>query len=224
MNNAHVVVGLYIKMAKKLKSVSDIKSDNIIVMDRDRLVCKSDAGDLFRMGGNINKNNFKMIQQHYQSMKPIGEIQVGDIYLIKEDMFAPHQDHELPQHLSTRYATVEVKSPCHKNLDAYVLEVMDCDCDHVAGKYAKGKIIERSRKHILSSGKLKHAVAKNEPTEKIGLDDIYMGDSINYDGKTYEVGGLSDCRTKVKIKFDDNESNVDIDDVMDRAILIKRVN
>ncbi len=165
MSNAHVVVGLYIKMAKKLKSVSDIKSDNIIVMDRDRLVCKSDAGDLFRMGGNINKNNFKMIQQHYQSMKPIGEIQVGDIYLIKEDMFASHQDHELPQHLSTRYATVEVKSPCHKNLDAYVLEVMDCDCDHVAGKYAKGKIIERSRKHILSSGKLKHAVAKNEPTE-----------------------------------------------------------
>jgi hypothetical protein len=165
MSNAHVVVGLYIKMAKKLKSVSDIKSDNIIVMDRDRLVCKSDAGDLFRMGGNINKNNFKMIQQHYQSMKPIGEIQVGDIYLIKEDMFAPHQDHELPQHLSTRYATVEVKSPCHKNLDSYVLEVMDCDCDHVAGKYAKGKIIERSRKHILSSGKLKHAVAKNEPTE-----------------------------------------------------------
>ena len=165
MNNAHVVVGLYIKMAKKLKSVSDIKSDNIIVMDRDRLVCKSDAGDLFRMGGNINKNNFKMIQQHYQSMKPIGEIQVGDIYLIKEDMFAPHQDHELPQHLSTRYATVEVKSPCHQNLDAYVLEVMDCDCDHAAGKYAKGKIIERSRKHILSSGKLKHAVAKNEPTE-----------------------------------------------------------
>jgi hypothetical protein len=165
MSNAHVVVGLYIKMAKKLKSVSDIKSDNIIVMDRDRLVCKSDAGDLFRMGGDINKNNFKMIQQHYQSMKPIGEIQVGDIYLIKEDMFAPHQDHELPQHLSTRYATVEVKSPCHQNLDAYVLEVMDCDCDHAAGKYAKGKIIERSRKHILSSGKLKHAVAKNEPTE-----------------------------------------------------------
>jgi len=121
--------------------------------------------DLLADGGLTHKNNFKMIKQHYQSMKPIGEIQVGDIYLIKEDMFAPHQDHELPQHLSTRYATVEVKSPCHKNLDAYVLEVMDCDCDHVAGKYAKGKIIERSRKHILSSGKLKHAVAKNEPTE-----------------------------------------------------------
>lgn len=163
MNNAHVVVGLYIKMAKKLKSVSDIKSDNIIVMDRDRLVCKSDAGDLFRMGGNINKNNLKMTQHNYQSMKPIGEIQVGDVYLIKEDMFAPHQDHEHPQHLSTRYATVEVKSPCHKGLDAYVLEVMECDCDHAAGKYAKGKIIERSRKHILSSGKLKSAVAK--PTE-----------------------------------------------------------
>jgi hypothetical protein len=180
--------------------------------------------DLLADGGLTHKNNLKMTHHNYQSMKPIGEIQVGDIYLIKEDMFAPHQDHEHPQHLSTRYATVEVKSPCHKSLDAYVLEVMDCDCDHAAGKYAKGKIIERSRKHILSSGKLKSAVAKNEPTEKIGLDDIYMGDSINYDGKTYEVGGLSDCRTKVKIKFDDNESNVDIDDVMDRAILIKRGN
>jgi len=180
--------------------------------------------DLLADGGLTHKNNLKMTQHNYQSMKPIGEIQVGDVYLIKEDMFAPHQDHEHPQHLSTRYATVEVKSPCHKSLDAYVLEVMDCDCDHAAGKYEKGKIIERSRKHILSSGKLKSAVAKNEPTEKIGLDDIYMGDSINYDGKTYEVGGLSDCRTKVKIKFDDNESNVDIDDVMDRAILIKRGN
>ena len=163
MNNAHVVVGLYIKMAKKLKSVSDIKSDNVIVMDRDRLVCKSDAGDLFGMGGTTNKNNFKMIQQHYHSMKPIEDIQVGDIYLIKEDMFAPHQDHEHPQHLSTRYATVEVKSPCHRNLDSYTLEVMDCDCDNAAGRYAKGKVIERSRKHILSSGKLKSAVAK--PTE-----------------------------------------------------------
>ena len=160
MNNAHVVVGLYIKMAKKLKSVSDIKSNNVIVMDRDRLVCKSDAGDLFGMGGTTNKNNFKMIQQHYHSMKPIEDIQVGDIYLIKEDMFAPHQDHEHPQHLSTRYATVEVKSPCHRNLDSYTLEVMDCDCDNVAGIYAKGKVIERSRKHILSSGKLKSAVAK----------------------------------------------------------------
>jgi hypothetical protein len=204
MSNAHVVVGLYIKMAKKLKSVSDIKSDNIIVMDRDRLVCKSDAGDLFRMGGNINKNNFKMIQQHYQSMKPIGEIQVGDIYLIKEDMFAPHQDHELPQHLSTRYATVEVKSPCHKNLDAYVLEVMDCDCDHAAGKYAKGKIIERSRKHILSSGKLKSAVAKNEPTEfkhggELDADSQEVKEYFSHDsgnaggllvGKRHSEGGI----------------------------------
>ena len=160
MNNAHVVVGLYIKMAKKLKSVSDIKSNNVIVMDRDRLVCKSDAGDLFGMGGTTNKNNFKMIQQHYHSMKPIENIQIGDIYVIKEDMFAPHQDHEHPQHLSTRYATVEVKSPCHRNLDSYTLEVMDCDCDNAAGRYAKGKVIERSRKHILSSGKLKSAVAK----------------------------------------------------------------
>ena len=119
--------------------------------------------DLLADGGLTHKNNLKMTQHNYQSMKPIGEIQVGDIYLIKEDMFAPHQDHEHPQHLSTRYATVEVKSPCHKGLDAYVLEVMECDCDHAAGKYAKGKIIERSRKHILSSGKLKSAVAK--PTE-----------------------------------------------------------
>ena len=181
--------------------------------------------DLLEMGGTINKNNLKMIQQHYHSMKPIEDIQVGDIYVIKEDMFAPHQDHEHPQHLSTRYATVEVKSPCHRNLDSYTLEVMDCDCDNAAGRYAKGKVIERSRKHILSSGKLKSAVAKaTEPTEKVGLDDIYMGDSINYDGKTYEVGGLSDCRTKLKIKLDDNESDADIDDVMDRAILIKRGN
>jgi ribosomal protein S9 len=116
--------------------------------------------DLLEMGGTINKNNLKMIQQHYHSMKPIEDIQVGDVYVIKEDMFAPHQDHEHPQHLSTRYATVEVKSPCHRNLDSYTLEVMDCDCDNAAGRYAKGKVIERSRKHILSSGKLKSAVAK----------------------------------------------------------------
>lgn len=160
--------------------------------------------DLLAEGGLTNKNNFKMTHHNYQSMKPIGEIQVGDIYLIKEDMFAPHQDHELPQHLSTRYATVEVKSPCHKNLDAYVLEVMDCDCDHVAGKYAKGKIIERSRKHILSSGKLKHAVAKNEPTEfkdggELDADSQEVKEYFSHDsgnaggllvGKRHSEGGI----------------------------------
>jgi len=137
-------------------------------------------------------------------MKPIEDIQVGDIYLIKEDMFAPHQDHELPQHLSTRYATVEVKSPCHKNLDSYTLMVMDCDCDHLAGKYAKGKIIERSRKHILSSGKLKHAVAKNEPTEfkhggELNADSQEVKEYFSHDsgnaggllvGKRHSEGGI----------------------------------
>ena len=176
--------------------------------------------DLLEMGGTINKNNLKMIQQHYHSMKPIEDIQVGDIYVIKEDMFAPHQDHEHPQHLSTRYATVEVKSPCHRNLDSYTLEVMDCDCDNAAGRYAKGKVIERSRKHILSSGKLKSAVAKATEFKDGGelnadsqeVKEYFAHDSGNAGGllvgKRHSEGGIkADVKsTGQKIEMEGGEA------------------
>jgi hypothetical protein len=45
LNNAQVVVGLYMEMGKKLKSISQIEGDNILVIDRDKLVCKSGKYD-----------------------------------------------------------------------------------------------------------------------------------------------------------------------------------
>ena len=182
----------FARVNKFLKKKSGEKVKAVYVQD----------DDLLEMGGTINKNNLKMIQQHYHSMKPIEDIQVGDVYVIKEDMFAPHQDHEHPQHLSTRYATVEVKSPCHRNLDSYTLEVMDCDCDNAAGRYAKGKVIERSRKHILSSGKLKSAVAKTTEFKDGGelnadsqeVKEYFAHDSGNAGGllvgKRHSEGGI----------------------------------
>jgi hypothetical protein len=67
LNNAQVVVGLYIEMGKKLKSISQIGGDNILVIDRDKLVCKSGKDDdLMEKGGliapNGNKSNLTLEQ------------------------------------------------------------------------------------------------------------------------------------------------------------------
>ena len=56
LNNAQVVVGLYIEMGKKFKSISQIEGDNILVIDRDKLVCKSGKDDdLMEKGGIIDE-------------------------------------------------------------------------------------------------------------------------------------------------------------------------
>jgi hypothetical protein len=55
-NNAQVVVGLYIEMAKKFKSISQIEGDNILVIDRDKIVCKSGKyDDIMEKGGEIGQ-------------------------------------------------------------------------------------------------------------------------------------------------------------------------
>ena len=60
LNNAQVVVGLYIEMGKKLKSISQIEGDNILVIDRDKIVCKSGKDDdLMERGGLIAPNGKK---------------------------------------------------------------------------------------------------------------------------------------------------------------------
>jgi GNAT superfamily N-acetyltransferase len=59
LNNAQVVVGLYIEMGKKLKSISQIEGDNILVIDRDKLVCKSGKDDdLMEKGGKITWDEY----------------------------------------------------------------------------------------------------------------------------------------------------------------------
>jgi hypothetical protein len=60
LNNAQVVVGLYIEMGKKLKSISQIEGDNILVIDRDKLVCKSGKDDdlmekVYEEGGDLGQ-------------------------------------------------------------------------------------------------------------------------------------------------------------------------
>ena len=59
LNNAQVVVGLYIEMGKKFKSISQIEGDNILVIDRDKIVCKSGEGDdLMAKGAVIKKEKY----------------------------------------------------------------------------------------------------------------------------------------------------------------------
>jgi hypothetical protein len=59
LNNAQVVVGLYIEMGKKFKSISQIEGDNILVIDRDKIVCKSGGGDdLMAKGAVIKKEKY----------------------------------------------------------------------------------------------------------------------------------------------------------------------
>jgi len=56
LNNAQVVVGLYIEMGKKFKSISQIEGDNILVIDRDKIVCKSGKyHDIMEKGGEIGQ-------------------------------------------------------------------------------------------------------------------------------------------------------------------------
>lgn len=60
LNNAQVVVGLYIEMGKKLKSISQIEGDNILVIDRDKLVCESGKDDdlmekVYEEGGDLGQ-------------------------------------------------------------------------------------------------------------------------------------------------------------------------
>jgi len=72
LNNAQVVVGLYIEMGKKLKSISQIEGDNILVIDRDKLVCEiGKDNDLMEKGGLIapNGNNSNLTLEQYNLVR-----------------------------------------------------------------------------------------------------------------------------------------------------------
>ena len=57
LNNAHVVFGLYMEMGKKLEYISQIEGDNILVIDRDKIVCKSvKDDDLMKYGGKLKEH------------------------------------------------------------------------------------------------------------------------------------------------------------------------
>ncbi len=71
INKAQVVVGLYIEMGKKLKSISQIEGDNIIIIDRDKLVCKSEKNNIMEKGGLIapNGKNSNLTPEQYKLVR-----------------------------------------------------------------------------------------------------------------------------------------------------------
>lgn len=66
INQSQVVVGLYIQMAQKLKSISQIEGDSIIVIDRDKVVCKSEKKDEDNIAnGGLIFNEYKFLKKDY---------------------------------------------------------------------------------------------------------------------------------------------------------------
>jgi hypothetical protein len=157
-----------------------------------------------------------MNQKTFQSLKPIPHINIGDEYLLCENILDLHG-----RHASQRYTLVRNLGEEPNQIDGltYSLQVLQSVTDNKsANAYRPNSIIERTRKYILKNGKLHNVAAPAEPV-KIGLDEIYVGDEVDFGGKTYQVGGLSDCRSKVRVKSGNEENFIGIDEFMDKGIL-----
>ena len=127
------------------KRMNERYSQNIKDLTYDLMVNPISPIGKMAHGGTTNKNNTKMIHKQHLNLKPIQKIDVGDTYLLKEDVFDSNRNH-----IGTRYCTIKV-SQKHP-LDNYELEVIECEGD--AKKFAKGTILNRDRKHIISNGKM----------------------------------------------------------------------
>ena len=179
---------------------------------------KLNMANRYAGGGTTNKNlNLKNMQNKYHSLKPIDEVQVGDTYLLHEDSFGSSGEHK-----GERFITVEVMKPSEYTIGDYELKVLNCECSGTT-PYHKGGIMHRSEKHLMRRAKLVDKAKKKSEAEKIGLDDIYIGDSVKYAGKSYKVGGISDCRSKIKVTCDDEDSYIEIDELMEKGILTNRI-
>ena len=157
-----------------------------------------------------------MNQKTYQALKPISHIADGDEYLLCENVLDLHG-----RHASQRFTLVRNLGEEPNQIDGvtYSLQVLQSTTDNKsASPHRPNSILQRSRKHILKFGKLYNVAAPKAPV-KVGLDEIYVGDEVDFDGKTYQVGGLSECRSKVRVKSGNEENFFGIDEFMDKGIL-----
>ena len=157
-----------------------------------------------------------MNQKKFQSLKPISHINIGDEYLLCENVLDLHG-----RHASQRFTLVRNLGIEPNKIDglSYNLQVLESTTDNKsASPHRPNSIIERTRKYILKFGKLYNVAAPAE-VAKVGLDEIYVGDEVDFGGKTYKVGGLSECRSKVRVKSGEEENFFGIDEFMDKGIL-----
>jgi len=157
-----------------------------------------------------------MNQKAYQALKPISHIADGDEYLLCENVLDLHGRHTCQRFILVRNLGEE---PNQIDNTTYNLVVLQSTTDNKsASQHRPNSIIQRTRKYILKNGKLYNVAAPAEAA-KVGLDEIYVGDEVDFGGKTYQVGGLSDCRSKVRVKSGEEENFFGIDEFMDKGIL-----
>lgn len=146
-----------------------------------------------------------MNQLKYNSLKPINSVKVGDIYLLKESRFDSKH-----KYVGTFFRRVEVIG-LHSELepDLFILKVIE------SSAHAQNIRIERNRKYLLKN-------ARMCTNQNNGLQDLYVGDTLNMQGKTYKVGGLSDDGKMVKLSNEDGESEHNVEDLMVSATQVSK--
>jgi len=163
------------------------------------------------IGGELeNKKNQNMMQEFQFNKYPnISKLMIGENLMIKEAVFGGTA--EKPKVLGTRYMICEVigNGSIPKTLD---LKVITCVGTN---KFKKGQTINRPIMNILTNGR--------SLREDKNLEDLYMGDMVNYKGKTYEVGGVTEC-SKYAMCKDSNgaDCEMEINDLMNNSTLVKR--
>jgi hypothetical protein len=134
---------------------------------------------------------------------------IGENLMIKEAVFGGTA--EKPKVLGTRYMICEVigNGSIPKTLD---LKVITCVGTN---KFKKGQTINRPIMNVLTNGR--------SLREDKNLEDLYMGDMVNYKGKTYEIGGVTEC-SKYAMCKDSNgaDCEMEINDLMNNSTLVKR--
>ena len=172
---------------------------------------------LYEHGGGIALyNNYKKINtmdlMEYNNLPHIDTINGGDKIVLKEDVFSG--DYEKPTHQGFRFIVCEVMGEGGITNSASLKVLNSIGSSAIEF----GKVITRPIANLISKGR------RMVSMEHGGLNDLYIGDEVNYRGTNYMVDGLSDCNKYVKCvcMSNGNKSELEVQDLMDNSSLIKR--
>lgn len=174
---------------------------------------------VFNDGGTLNSKTYTMDIQKFNSLPHIDTLKVGDTILLKEAAITNKGVHAGERFIKAQVERIQQLG----KINTAVLKVLKS----VGDMPVSNLHIQRPVNNIMKLGRsLTQLVVPDTKSFKDGgqLEDLYIGDEIDYKGKRCEVMGLSGCRNYIKVKnvTGGKDEEIGIDELMDNAKLLKR--
>ena len=175
---------------------------------------------IFKKGGTLNLNTYTMDIQKFNSLPHITTLKVGDTILIKEAAITNKGAHAGERFIKAQVERIEQLG----KVNMAVLKVLKSAGDMPLSTLHIKRPINNLMKLGRALGELVMPETKSFKEGGHNLDDLYIGDEIDYKGQRCEVMGLSGCKNYIKVKNikGGKDEEIGIDELMDNAKLLKR--